>query len=233
MGIGGMLVALTAAAVTVGILPAVLMLLGRRVDALAFGFMRRANERTARPTEQGGWYRLSHFVMRRPVPVATAAIAVLALLALPALDTKFTSVDASVLPPERSARVVDEALRADFPPNRTAPTYLAVQAGDDPAARTSIEAYAAQVARVDGVAQVADPEPLGDGTWRIDVVPAEGDLSDRSQAMVRDIRALDAPYPVLVGGGSAAFVDQSGASPTACPWPSPSWRSRRSSSSSC
>ena len=208
MGIGGVLVALTAGAVAVLLLPAVLVVLGHRVDALALPFMRRANERTARATEAGAWYRLSHFVMRRPVLVAVATTAVMLLLAAPALRTEFTSVDASVLPAGTSARIVDESLRADFPPDRTAPTYLAVRAGNRADAGSGLAAYADAVRRVPGVAAVASPEAVGDGVWRIDVTPVEGDLTGRTQRMVRDIRALPAPYPVLVGGASAAFVDQ-------------------------
>jgi RND superfamily putative drug exporter len=147
--------------------------------------------------------------MRRPVPVAAVATLVMLALAAPALRTEFTSVDASVLPEERSARVVAEALDTEFPPNRTAPTYLAVTAPEGPATVTRLAAYADAVQGVPGVAGVDAPQRVGPGTWRIDVTPHEGDLTGTSQQMVRDIRALDAPFPVQVGGGSAAFVDQS------------------------
>ena len=71
MGLGGSLVALFAALISLTVLPAVLTLLGTRVNSLAPRFLQRRAEADARPDEEGFWYRLSRFVMRRPVPVAT------------------------------------------------------------------------------------------------------------------------------------------------------------------
>ena len=75
MGLGGSLVALFAALVALTVLPAVLTLLGTRVNAGAPRFLQRRADADARPAESGFWYRLSRFVMRRPVPVATLSAA--------------------------------------------------------------------------------------------------------------------------------------------------------------
>ena len=75
MGLGGALVALFAALISLTVLPAVLTLLGTRVNALAPRFLQRRAEADTRPDESGFWYRLSRFVMRRPVPVATLSAA--------------------------------------------------------------------------------------------------------------------------------------------------------------
>src|SRR5262245_21640374 len=66
MGLGGLMVALLASFIALTVLPAVLALLGNRVNAWAPGFLQRRAERDARPAESGFWYRLSQFVMRRP-----------------------------------------------------------------------------------------------------------------------------------------------------------------------
>ena len=58
MGLGGSLVALLAAAVALTVLPAVLTLLGTRVDSLAPPFLHRRAQADARPAQQGFWYRL-------------------------------------------------------------------------------------------------------------------------------------------------------------------------------
>ena len=63
----------------------------------------------------GPWYRLSQAVMRRPGPIAAATAALLIVMGLPFLRIEFTGVDASVLPQDRSARVVDDALDARVP----------------------------------------------------------------------------------------------------------------------
>ena len=62
-------------------------------------------------------------------------------MGLPFLRIEFTGVDATVLPKDKTARVVDDALRAEFPPNETSPVYIAV--GDAPAA--AVRAYAARL----------------------------------------------------------------------------------------
>src|SRR5581483_4129096 len=82
MGIGGAAVALFAALVALVILPAVLSLLGPRVNALAPRFLQRRAERDAKATESGFWYRLSRFVMRRPAPVAIASASFLIALGI-------------------------------------------------------------------------------------------------------------------------------------------------------
>ena len=66
MGLGGSLVALIAAAIALIVLPAILALLGKRVNALAPAFLQSRAERDARPMEHGFWYRLSRTVMRVP-----------------------------------------------------------------------------------------------------------------------------------------------------------------------
>ena len=66
MGIGGALVALCAGAVSLIVLPAVLVALGPRINALAPARLQRSAARAARPTERGVWFRLARAVMRRP-----------------------------------------------------------------------------------------------------------------------------------------------------------------------
>src|SRR3954454_15576898 len=77
MGVGGLIVALLAATVAILVLPAVLALLGNRVNAGAPRRLQRAAERDAKPAQQGAWYRLSRFVMRRPGPIALVSALVL------------------------------------------------------------------------------------------------------------------------------------------------------------
>src|SRR5205807_3377844 len=92
------------------VLPALLSVLGPRVNALAPTWLQRAADRDARPAPSGAWYRLSRFVMRRPGRVAVLSAALLIALGIPFTGIKFISVTASVLPHRASARLVDETL---------------------------------------------------------------------------------------------------------------------------
>ena len=204
MGLGGMLVALIAATIALVVLPSVLALLGTRVNALSPKWLQRAADRDSRPASAGVWYRLSRFVMRRPKRIAVSSAAVLVALGIPFLGVNFVSVDPSILPEDAAARQVDASLRADFPPNRTVPLQVVAESDS----RAELAGYAEQVGKLDGVAAVAPPRPLGDGASLIEAVPAGYELSDASQALVADVRGLDPPFPVQVGGRTAEFVDQ-------------------------
>ena len=205
MGYGGVLVALTAAAVSLTVLPALLAVLGPRVNSLALERWKLAVNRDAASVRAGPWYRFSQAVMRRPGPIAAATAALLIVMGLPFLRIDFTGVDASVLPQERSARVVDDALEAEFPPGRTTPVYVAARAGGEDEA--AVRAYARRLDTLAGGEAVLEPRQA-DGLWRIDVVTGDRALSDEAQQLVRDVRAAAAPFPVLVGGRTAAFMDQ-------------------------
>jgi uncharacterized membrane protein YdfJ with MMPL/SSD domain len=203
MGIGGSLVALIAAAVALVVLPAILALLGERVNALAPQRLRHAAETEARGEGRGFWYRLSRFVMRRPARVAVLSAALLIALGLPALGIQFTSVDATVLPKEEPARQVDTVLKTEFPPNRTSPVVLAASVRPGP----ELDRYVAQVRRLPEVAAVGRPRAVSADLSRVDVVSRHSQLDERSQELVRDIRAMPAPFDVGVTGATADFVD--------------------------
>ncbi len=205
MGVGGVLVALTAAAVSITLLPALLAVLGPRVNALSPKRWRVAIERDAAHVQEGPWYRLSRAVMRRPAPIAIATAALLLVLGIPFLRIEFTGVDASVLPKERSARMVDDTIRAEFPPGPTSP--MTVVAGVGERGRPAAEDYARRLQGLDGVASVTPPEQAG-GYWLMEVTPEGAGLSDSAKDLLREIRGLDVPFPVQVGGQTAAFEDQ-------------------------
>ncbi|MGH2841325.1 MAG: MMPL family transporter, partial [Solirubrobacteraceae bacterium] len=124
MAISGAITAIGAGIISLTALPAVLMVLGERVNSLAPERWRYRETRT----EHGFWYRLSHFVMRRPVAVAVTTAAVLLAAGIPFTRIEFTGVDASVLPGSSEPKMVDNALRTQFPPGRTSPLHVAVSA---------------------------------------------------------------------------------------------------------
>jgi uncharacterized membrane protein YdfJ with MMPL/SSD domain len=205
MGLGGTLVALLAATISLTVLPAVLALLGNRVNALSPRFLQRRAERDARQTESGFWYRLSRFVMRRPIGIATGATVLLIVLGIPFWSLKFTSVDAQVLPESASARQVDNVMRAEFPPFRDTPNLLLIE-NPTGQARATIER---EVSQVKGIAQVQPAQRLANGDAVILAYSTESYISDTSRNAVKDIRDLPVPAgsQLLVGGAAASFVD--------------------------
>jgi RND superfamily putative drug exporter len=204
MGIAGALVALLAATLALVVLPALLSLLGPRVNALSPGWLRRAAEHDTRPDEHGAWYRFSRFVMRHPGPIAAASATLLIALGIPFTQIKFVTVTAHVLPAAASARQVDDALARDFPPGRTNPVEVVV---GQPAGAAPVKALAARIARLPGAAAVAPAQPAGPRLSMIAVAPRAAVLSSGSKALVHQIRALHAPFYVGVAGQTAGYVD--------------------------
>jgi uncharacterized membrane protein YdfJ with MMPL/SSD domain len=208
MGIAGGLVGPLAGLIALTVLPALFVLLGPRVNAGALPRWRRAVERTA-SGEQGGWYRLAQALMRRPWPVAIAATTLLIVLGLPFLSTRFTGVDASVLPASVSSRVVDTALRKDFPATFVSPAYAVVH-GD-----AAAKAYAAAARRLPDAALVLTRR-LAPGAWEVRVSSGASFLEPASQRLVHEVRRLPGDAPV--GGSTAQYIDQKHTLGTRLPW---------------
>jgi uncharacterized membrane protein YdfJ with MMPL/SSD domain len=204
MGIAGAVVALVAATLALLVLPALLTILGPRVNALAPRRLQRAADRDARTTQSGAWYRLSRFVMRRPGRVAVLSAAFLIALGIPFTAIKFVSVTASVLPHSASARQVDDTLARDFPPNRTSPVEVVVGA---PANSPEVRAVAAQITRLPDVAAVAPAQSAGANNALMAVASVQRPLSGATKQLVRNIRAIHAPVYVGVAGQTAASLD--------------------------
>jgi uncharacterized membrane protein YdfJ with MMPL/SSD domain len=204
MGLAGALVALVAAALALVVLPALLAVLGARVNALSPAWLQRAADRDARPIETGFWYRLSRFVVARPGRTALLTATVLVALGVPFASIRFLPVDASVLPPGASAYRVDAALRRDFPPGRTAPVEVVVGA---PAGSYRAAALAARIRSLPDVSAVSPPQRAGRRLSLIDVAPSTPTYAAASRRLVHDVRSLPTPVYVGVAGDTAGYVD--------------------------
>ena len=196
MGVGGLLVALIGGAVSLVVLPAVLALLGPRVNALAPRSWQQPS------SGRGAWYRFSRFVMQHAALVAAASAALLIVFGLPFLRVQFTAADARVLPRSASARQVYEELAADFR-HTTTPFYAVLQGR-----AADVQPFVRRVAALRGSPQLAPPRRLAPGVWKLDVFGGIDYLSSDSKRLVHEIRALPTPLRVQVGGGSAAFEDE-------------------------
>jgi len=195
MGIGGAAVALTAAVVTLLLLPSLLHLLSPRL-----GKVHPAPEGTGR------WHALARAVMRRPGRTAAAATLLMLLAAAPAARIHWTGIDATVLPAGQSSRVVADTVARDFPGAGTSPLTIAVSA--PPSASDAVTSYARQLRGTSGVLSVTPPRDLGHGTWEISIGVRGAPASASAQALVATVRAQPAPFPAAVGGQAASLADQ-------------------------
>jgi RND superfamily putative drug exporter len=229
----GVAVALLAGLFSLVVLPALLALLGHRVNSLTLW------RRSVTPSDHGFWHRVATVVMRRPIPVATAAVAVLLLLGAPFLGLRLTQPDDRVLPPGADGRVVGDVLRDEFTSEEAG--ALSVVTEDEAAgdlADAEVDAYAASLATLPGVSRVdaatgtycgegvaaqfgCEPGQLvlgpdsapryagfrSDSGTYLSVVPAVEPFSPEGEDLVHAVRDADAPVPMLVTGQSAGLVD--------------------------
>jgi RND superfamily putative drug exporter len=204
MGLAGAVVALVAATLALVVLPAMLALLGPRVNALAPKWLQRAAYRDARPAEAGFWYRLSRFVIARPGRIALVTAAALIALGVPFASIKFLPANASMLPTSASAYRVDAALRSEFPPGRTAPLEVVVGA---PAGSRQATALAARVRALPNVSAVAPAQPAGRRLSLIEVASSTPTYGAASRQLVHEVRSLRTPFYLGVAGDTAGYVD--------------------------
>ena len=183
MGIAGAVVALVGGLASLVIAPAAFAIWGEKLAV------------KPRRTSNGGWYRLAHAVMRRPLPVALVTGALMIALALPALRAVWTPIDASVIPKNQSARTVADALDRDFGGRDTSPIIVVT---DDPA---SAERYAA----LPGVRAVSEPRRLDDSAYQVNVLATGTPEGETARTVVNEIRE---DPDVLVSGAAAEFIDQ-------------------------
>jgi len=161
MGMGAIAATLVALIASLTLLPAVLALLGNRINALSLQRLLRRNRVTRRERgtgESGGfWYRLSETVMRRPIIIALAVLAILVTLGLPFLRVSFSTPDVKLLPANQDARIVSERLTQDFAQQGNAQLEIAITTRGEVLSSSNLanlDGYVQSIERIPGVAGV-------------------------------------------------------------------------------
>ena len=127
MGAGGVLIPLVSMAASVTLLPALLSLLGHRINRLRV-IPRRVLERRV-SGEAGPWSNLARIIMRRPVAILVVTAAVMLSLAIPAFGLHVTSGDNRNTPPGTEAANGLILLESRIGPGPLAPHQIVVDTG--------------------------------------------------------------------------------------------------------
>jgi RND superfamily putative drug exporter len=216
-GIPVVALAATGAIVT---LPAILTLLGPRIDKWSV-------RRSPASGEPGAWYRIARWVMHRPVPVAVAGTLVLLVLGSPFLGVKLGLPDDRVLPPGAPGRVVTDQLRRDFSGNEAAAVLVLARGVDPKDSPGEVRGFAERLSRLDGITRVdaatgsyvggdllftspllAQRFAAEDATYFSAVLdPKVEAQSLEAEEVVHELRGMDAPFAFEVAGPSADLVD--------------------------
>ena len=161
VGIGGVLVVLMAVLAAITLLPAVLAIIGTRVNAFPVRLPRLWGRKQEQPNRDGStsidpqygfWYRLSQLVMRYPLRIFVTVLFILIGLGLPFLMVRFSAPDASILPANVPSRAAYDLLASRFNARETTPILLAVQTKGNVLTPNNIHNLYAYVQRIE-----ADP----------------------------------------------------------------------------
>ncbi|MET7618124.1 MMPL family transporter [Streptomyces sp. NPDC005408] len=210
----GIAVVLLAAGAALILLPAALMLLGHRVNALDLRrlFRRARGKSVGTDTEAtgAGWARFAALVMRRAPLFAFATVTGLMLLGLPFLGVKFGTPDDRQLPATAESHVVQQQIRDGFPGS---PAGGLEVFAEDKRSRTTPAEYAdyrARIAALPGVLRVDGPVTAS-GSAYFAVQPKGEAVGERAQRLVHELRDVPASFETSVTGRAAVLEDSKAA----------------------
>jgi RND superfamily putative drug exporter len=215
MGYGGVATVAVDMVAALTVLPALLAVLGPKVNALR---IRRSLGRPPREEASGAWYRLANSIMRRPVLYTAVIMIGLLALGAPFLRITWGGTTAKDLPASSTVRQVTEALDSEFPANSTAPIEALIT-GARPPDPAGLAAY---LHRIDAIPGVTGAQVTGvkGSVVRVDIGYAPATMSQAARNIVTEVRDT-APPPgaaVLVGGTTAGLVDELGNLGATLPW---------------
>jgi len=200
MGYGGIAAVLVAMLAALTVLPAILVLLGRRIDAGRLPWRRRW-DMPAPAGDDGRWARLARGVMRHPIAVLAVTAVLLLAVASPFLGAKWGGIDHRILPDDAPSRIAADKL-LEFGPE-TSLASVVLEDVDD----ATVASYVAAATDVDGVRQVVVLAEDDDAAL-VRVVWEGNSQSEASQEIVEDLREIEPDAgSALVGGLTADTVD--------------------------
>jgi RND superfamily putative drug exporter len=239
VGIAGVIVVAWSTLAALTLLPALLSLIGTRIDRLPIGARRLLANGS-----NGFWARLAAAVMVRPWAVLLPTLALLVALGSPFLRANISSPDATILPPSLPSRQAFDTLVTEFGPGEISPFFIVLEATggifqDEHLA--TIYDLTARIAADPRVTQVQSITPTtlpkaqsllvartGRGLQNIGINSGADRLAKdnvavivayssslpndaASRALLSDLRAMPTPdMTLLVGGGTAEIVDSVG-----------------------
>jgi uncharacterized membrane protein YdfJ with MMPL/SSD domain len=202
VGAAGAAVGILSAVSALFVVPALLSLLGPRINALS---IRRPAKSVSDASD--GWMRLARGVMRRPIPVALATMGLLLALAGPLTGTVLTGPSGQAVSSGLPSYDATTYVPAHYPRDVTEAVTVAVHGATTPAA---LRALRRQALAVPGVVRGTAFARPGATVAYMNIALSAPALDGSAQDAVKAIRALRPPpgAEILVSGTTARFVDQ-------------------------
>ncbi|WP_051721572.1 MULTISPECIES: MMPL family transporter [Actinomycetes] len=221
----GLAVVALAAAAALVVAPAIIAVLGPRIDSLDVRrpirrLLGRDEPHVPEP-EESMWYRSTQFVLRHAVPVGLAVVALLLVLGAPFLGIKFGYPDDRVLPESASARVLGDELREDYSQNASASVNIVIPDARD-LDEPTMSRYGQDLSQVADVTAVTTPvgtfvdgqrvgnggnDMTADNAAYLTVSSTVDPFSERGQDQLDALREVPAPAETLFSGLAQQNID--------------------------
>jgi putative drug exporter of the RND superfamily len=190
-------------------LPAILAVIGKKVDK---GLIRKSS---ITPKDDGRWAQTARFVMKRPVAVVVLSLIFIGILTAPIANIKFSQGDARMLPATNKAAIAT-ALQAERFAGRTGePIEIIIKGGSSKT--EEIATYISKLQVEPGVVAVVPPEIYGSDV-RIIAYHSMLPRTPEAQELIHSIRDLSSVDQTLVGGVAADYTDSQDAISQTLPW---------------
>ena len=208
-GYAGVTVVIMAVLGALVALPALLAILGKRIDKAV------VRKGALKPKEDGRWAQTARFVMRKPVSVVVLSLVILTVLAAPIKNIVFSQVDSRVLPASNPAAYAAQLITERFPGQEGNPIEVIIPGGANKIEQ--IKNYTQEIAKVDGVVRVGEPQILGNDV-RVIAVHDMGPRTPTAEALIKQIRLIPSPDQTLIGGVAADYADTQIGIAKTMPW---------------
>ena len=209
MGYSGVAVVALAVAGALIPLPAIMMILGARINK---GLIRKSSLVVR---DDGGWAKLARFVMRKPISVVIATTIGLGILIAPIADIKFSLVDSRVLPASNPAAASAAFITENFPGQESNPIEIIFPTASDEL--ESIERFRSQLPQLEGIVRVDQLTQVGEAA-RLVAIHSMPPRTPEAEKLIADIRELLGGIDALVGGVAADYADTQGATARTLPY---------------
>ena len=210
IGITGIIVVLLALLAAVTLVPSIVVLLGPRLvrpSIIAFlpGLRRLIASVADTSSDHGFFSKLAHWVHRRPWPIMIIVILILVAMASPLSNLQLRTDTNDYLPKGMPATEAYNTLQENYPAMES--SSIIVIADQTPDGTAALFQHLQALQDVDYVSQ---PAPLASDTSRTVInvhIDAENQVGPEITGMVKDLRAYDAGYDLMVGGPAALQYD--------------------------
>jgi RND superfamily putative drug exporter len=190
-------------------LPAILAMLGHRIDK---GVVRKS---AIVPKSEGRWAATARFVMRRPVPVVLVSLIILGIFSAPIANVAFGQVDSRVLPKSDKAAIASQVILDRFPGQEGSPIEIIIPGGVTKA--PEVTAYSKAIATLPGIVHMNPPQRQGNDL-RLSAVQSMASRSHQAETLIHALRAIPSPSGTLIGGAAADFTDTQDGIAHTLPW---------------